>query len=82
MSFSLYLKNLENIDSKNIDDKFIKDIIKVIHDKAPLIQNKKNEERKKIDPNCKKRKYCRYNPRIIIDVSLKPSEYYNSINLE
>ncbi|KAL4510847.1 hypothetical protein ABPG72_005001 [Tetrahymena utriculariae] len=77
VSFSLKLKNIENMENKDIDENFINKIVKVVEEKAPEIQNKKNAERKKIDPNGKKRKYCRFNPRIEIDVSLNCSAYKN-----
>ncbi|EAS03788.2 hypothetical protein TTHERM_00657330 (macronuclear) [Tetrahymena thermophila SB210] len=77
VSFSLKLKNIENMENKDIDENFINKIVKVVEEKAPEIQNKKNVERKKIDPNGKKRKYCRFNPRIEIDVSLNCSAYKN-----
>lgn len=77
VSFSLKLKNIENMDAKEIDEDFIGKIVSVVEEKAPEIQNKKNFERKKIDPNGKKRKYCRFNPHIEIDVSMNSSAYKN-----
>lgn len=44
--------------------------------KAPEVHEKKNQERNKLEVNPSKRKYCRFNPKIDLNLSLLKTDNF------